>query len=118
MVIIRVRVHEPGSETSLRRLCKEEPAAYDSQSNGGTEVGVMLVRGLFRTLNLCLESQIERFIPVGHAIIPWLLEHTCLVLNVRSRGSDGITPWERVRGRPFNQAIVGFGELVIYKVPV
>ena len=80
MVIIRVKVHEPGSETSLKRLSKEEPATYDSQSNGGTEVGVMLVRGLFRTLKLCLESQVERFISAGHAIIPWLLGHTCLVL--------------------------------------
>ena len=40
------------------------------------------------------------------------------MLNVRSRGPDGITPWERVRGRPFNQLIAGFGELVIYKLPV
>ena len=86
MVIIRVKVYEPGAETSPKRLSKEDPATYDSQSNGGTEVGVMLVRGLFRTLELCLGSQVERFIPVGHAIIPWLLEHTCFALNVRSTG--------------------------------
>ena len=101
MQIIRVKVAEDTSEGKLRRLSKEEPAPYDSQSNGGTEVGVMLIRGLFRTLKLCLESQIGRYIPVDHAVVPWLLEHTCLVLNVRSRGSDGLTPWQRVRGRPF-----------------
>ncbi len=38
------------TETTLKRLSKEEPAKYDSQSNGGTEVGVLLARGLFRIL--------------------------------------------------------------------
>ena len=32
---------------TLEQVAKEEPARYDSQSNGLTEVGVMLVRGLF-----------------------------------------------------------------------
>ena len=87
-------------------------------TNGGTEVGVGLLRGLFRTLKLCLESHVGRFIPVSHAVVPLLLEHTCLILNVRSRGSDGLTSRERVRGRPFGQQVVGFGETVLYKLPV
>ena len=118
MQLIRVKVAEDPSGGGLQRLSKEEPAPYDSQSNGGTEVGVMLIRGLFRTLKLCLESQIGRYIPAGHAVVAWLLEHTCLILNVRSRGSDGLTSWERVRGRPFGQQVVGFGETVLYKLPV
>ncbi len=118
MHLIRIKVADGAPGTSLKRLSKEEPAPYDSQSNGATEVGVMLIRGLFRTLKLCLESQIERYIPVGHAVIAWLLEHTCLLLNVRSRGSDGLTAWERVRGRPFGQQSLGFGETILYKLPV
>ena len=35
---------------NVENVTKEQPAKYESQSNGGTEVGVMLVRGLFRTL--------------------------------------------------------------------
>ena len=31
-------------QVTLRRLTKEKSAPYDSQSNGGTEVGVMLIR--------------------------------------------------------------------------
>ena len=114
MSIIRVKVCE---DPDVKQLSKEEPATYDSQSNGGTEVGVMLIRGLFRTLKLCLESQIEKYIPTAHSVIPWLLEHTALLLNVRSRGSDGLTPWARVRGRAFGQQIIGFGEVVLYKTP-
>ena len=41
----------------IDQLAKEDPAAYDSQSNGGTEIGVRQIRGLFRTVRLCLESR-------------------------------------------------------------
>ena len=85
-------MHEADAGTTLKRLSKEEPATLDSQSDGGTEVGVMQVRGPFRILKLCLESQIDRFISVGLAVVPWHLEHACFVLNVRSRSLDGITP--------------------------
>ena len=108
---LRVKTH------NIDQIATEHPAAYDSQSNGGTEVGVKLVRGLFRTLKLCLESRIDKYVPINHALVPWLLQHTCMLLNARFRGTDGRTPWARVRGRPFNQRLLGFGELVMYKLP-
>jgi hypothetical protein len=118
MGLLRVRVSEADPQVALRRLTKERSAPYDSQSNGGTEVGVMLIRGLFRTLKLCLESHVGKYIPVSHPVVPWLLEHTAFLLNVKSRGSDGLTPWARVKGRPFGLQILGFGEEVFYKRPV
>ena len=112
-VLRKVRsTHQNGENVT-----KEQPAKYESQSNGGTEVGVMLVRGLFRTLKLCLEARIDHYIPAGHAIIPWLLEHTCMILNTRTRQDDGLTPWARVKGRAFNQKLIGYGEVVLYKLP-
>ena len=73
------------------QLTKEQSAAYDSQSNGGTEVGVMLVRGLLRTVKLCLEARIGKYVPVDHAIMPWMVDHVCLLLNAVVRGADGLT---------------------------
>ena len=99
------------------RVTQEEPAKYDSQSNGATEIGVKLVRGLFRTLKLCLEARVGKYIPVTHALVPWLLEHTCMILNTRHRGDDGCTNWMRIKGRAFNQRILGFAELILYKLP-
>ena len=72
----------------------------------------MLVRGMFRTLRLCLEARIDRRIPVDHALIPWLLAHTCVLINVTTRGADGLTGWARARGRNFAQKFIGFGEKV------
>ena len=42
----------------FEQLGEEQSAAYDSQSNGGTEVGVRLARGLLRTLKRCREERI------------------------------------------------------------
>jgi len=118
MRLLRIKVGEADSQVTLKRLTKEKSAPYDSQSNGGTEVGVMLVRGIFRTLKLCLESHLGMYIPVKHPVLPWLLEHSAFLLNVKSRGSDGLTPWARIKGRPFGLQVIGFGEAVFFKRPV
>lgn len=77
----------------------ERPAAYESQSNGGIEVGIKIVRGMCRTLELCLEARLGKYISTNHALTPWLLQHTCTILNAKSRGRHGLTCWERVKGR-------------------
>ena len=61
----------------------------------------MLIRGLFRTSRLGLEAAIGKRIPVDHAMMPWLLEHTALLLSIRTRLPNGLTPWAMVRGHPF-----------------
>ena len=101
----------------LKSIAKEESAAYDSQSNGSTEVGIRLIRGLFRTTKLCLEARLDKLIPITHALVPWILEHTALLLNVLVRGDDGLTAWARARGRPFAQQMLGIAEAVLYKLP-
>ncbi len=78
---------------SMDNVQVEAPAAYESQSNGGIEVGIKIVRGLFRTLKLCLESRLGKYVSTDHALVPWLLQHTCTLLNAKSRGPDGLTSW-------------------------
>ena len=57
----------------MEQVGKEDPVAYDSMTNGGTEVGVGLLRGMFRTLKLCLEQRIDRQIPVDHPVVAWIM---------------------------------------------
>ena len=68
-------------------------------------------------MKLCLESRIQKVIPVGRALMQWLLGHVCLLLNTAVRGPDGLTAWSRARGRPFRQVMFYFGENVLYKYP-
>ena len=91
--------------------------AYDIQSIGGIEVGIRIFRGFCRTLKLCLEARIGKYLPAAHPISAWLLQHTCVLLNARSVGSDGQTAWQRVKGRMFRQLLLCFGECVLYKLP-
>ena len=98
-------------------IATEHPAPYESQSNGATEVGVRIVRGLFRTLKLCLEDRIGAYIPPSHPVIAWLLEYTTMILNIKSKGQDGLTSWRRARGKDFHQMILGFCEVVLHKLP-
>ena len=99
------------------QISTEHPPKYDSQSNGGVETGVRLIRGQFRTLKLCLEARIGKVIPTSHALVPWLLEYSALLLAVRYVSKDGKTAWHRARGRNFGCNGLNFAELVLYKLP-
>jgi len=109
--VIRVKA------TDVANITSETPPEYDSQSNGAVESGVRSIRGLFRTIRLCMEARIGKKLPIDHALVPWLLQHTCFLLNIKNRGADGLTGWARTRGRPFAQKILGFAEMVLYKFP-
>ncbi len=95
----------------------ENPPKYDSQSNGGTEIGVRIARGIYRTIKLCLEDRIQQEMDDSHAMCSWILEMAALLSNTRTRGPDGKTPWERIRGRPFNTRMLAIGEKILYKFP-
>ena len=101
----------------VEQASAETPPTYDSQANGGIEVGIRIVRGVLRTIKMCFEQRIDRHIPVSHPVVEWLLEHACFLINALVRGDDGLTAWARTRGRPFSQQVVGFGEVVLYRYP-
>ena len=76
----------------LESLTTEQSAAYESQSNGSTEVAVRAIRGPMRTLRRCLEARVGQKVPDSHPLMAWLLEHTAHLPNVTVRGDDGLTP--------------------------
>ena len=108
---IRIKVR------GVAQISVEHPPRYDSQSNGGVETGVRLIRGHFRTLKLCLESRIGKIVPIDHALMHWMMEYTALLMAVRYSGKDGKTAWYRARGRNFHCNIFNFAEMVLYKLP-
>ena len=101
----------------METITDEKSPPYDSQANGGTEVGIRIVRGQLRTLRLCLERRIGHRIPPNHPLMAWLLKHTAVLLNACVRGADGLTPWARARGRAFGMRIHAFAESVWWKQP-
>ncbi len=54
---------------------------------------------------------------MNHPILAWLLRHVAFLQNILVKGDDGLTPWTRVKGRPFALRLTGFGEWVFWKLP-
>jgi len=100
----------------LDQAASAAPPAYDSKANGSVENAVRLVQGLLRTLKLCLERRLRHRIPADHAVMTWLVHHTAWLLTVTSRGLDGLTAYERLRGRPWSRRMACFGEICLAKL--
>ena len=111
MVSMRVTIAE------LEAVSNEHSPEYDSQANGSVENAIRNFRAQFRTVRLCLEARLNKKLPITHALIPWIVEHVSLLMNAVPRGSDGRTPWQRIKGRAFNQTMYEFGEMIMYKYP-
>ena len=94
---------------------EEHPPPYDSQANGKVESGVKSVRGMARTLQVAFEDKLNSKIPATHAVMHWLVSHAADVLTWRIRGLDGLTAYQRARGKPFVYKLIGFAEQCNFK---
>ena len=97
---------------SFVNVQEENPVAYDSQSDGGIEVGIRIISGFYRTFKFCFETKLRKYLPAAHPISAWLLQHACGLF-----GSDCQTAWQRVKGRMFRKLLLCFGECILYKLP-
>ena len=94
----------------MEQVMEEHPPPHDSQANGQIEAGVKQERGQFKTMQRCLESRIGHRVPVEHPIMAWMAQHAAMLVTYRVKGHDGMTAYQRVRGRPFGGRLMGFGE--------
>ena len=53
--------------------------------------------------------------PGNHVLFAWLVKHASEVLFRFAKGDDGKTAYQRIKGRPFNKAIVEWAEVVQYQ---
>ena len=95
----------------------EHSPVAEHQSNGVAERAVKSVQGQVRTLKLALEARISEKVAETSDVVPWMIRHAAMLLNIGQRGDDGRTAWERVKGRRFNREIPEFGERVMYLKP-
>ena len=95
----------------------EESKVYDSQSNGIAERAVQSVETITGTHKLALEKKLGVVVPSKHPIMTWLVEHAVDMLNKYQVGSDGRTPYERIRGKPYKGEMIEFGRMVFHMYP-
>ena len=72
---------------------------------------------MVRVHTLALERQLGVHIPVGHAIMAWLVEAVADLISKHLRGQDGRTVFERLYGKPAREEAFELGEVVLWRRP-
>ena len=92
-------------------IVPEHPAKGESSSNGVVEQGGQAVRGLLRTLKEAIEEKAATKLTDTDAVVQWGLRWAAMLLSRFTLGRiDGLTPFQRRRGRPCRAPVVPFGE--------
>ena len=99
----------------LTQVMSENSPEYDPQANGAAENAVKAWKGMFKTQKSSLESSIGLKIPVRHPIIAWIAKWSSDVMVWQLKGHDGLTPYQRIRGKPFHSRLAALGEIVRFK---
>jgi hypothetical protein len=87
----------------------------DSKANGTAERAMQSIEKQCRVLKLELEEQAGKF-SVMHHIFPWLVTHAADVLTKFQVHEDGLTSYERIKGRAFSGTMLVFGQCILFKV--
>ena len=114
---------EPAIRDLLDRVCQlrasetilEASPKGDSKANGRAERAVQAIEKKTRVLKISVERHLGKF-SVKHKCFPWLVMHSSDVLNKFSSSSDGLTMYEKLKGRVYSGTMFEFGQCILYKV--
>ena len=97
------------------RIIPETPPRGESQSNGAIEEAGKTVREYFRVLKEHVEHKTGFKITGADILTPWMIRWSAELYSRYAVGRDGLTPYERRRGRRCTIPVAAFGEKVWYK---
>ena len=93
-------------------IMPEESPVGEHKSNGEVENAAQIVQSQLRTLRLGLQSRYRTRLRSDHPVMPWVIKHAALLINICKVGEDGRTAWERRKGKNFNRQLPEIGECV------
>jgi len=114
-------------ERSMRAVCMEAkrgfkgdlvpekaPVEGHERSNGEVERAVQMIQGITRTLKEFVEYHADIQLDPTSPIFVWMIEHAATLYLCFHKGEpyDGLTPWQRLRGKPWKIVMPGYGEKV------
>ena len=98
------------------RVVPEDVPRGESQSNGTVEEAGKTVREYARVLKAQLEEKTGMTLHPGDSITAWMVRWAAMLYSRYAVGKDGLTPYERRRGRKCRVPAVCFGEKVWFKL--
>eukprot|EP00438_Fugacium_kawagutii_P000480 Skav216940 [mRNA] locus=scaffold3396:50058:57739:+ [translate_table: standard] len=93
----------------------EESKTGDSQSNGLAESAVKETKRQCRATKSSLEEKMGKEVKDTHPLWSWVARHGDFLMSRYRVGSDGRTPYERLKGRRWKRPMVCFGEKVWFR---
>jgi hypothetical protein len=93
----------------------EHSPVGDSKANGRAERAVQAVEKQVRVLKLSTEEHFGVF-SVLHPCFPWLVLHSADVITKFKVHPDGLTSYEKIKGRKYTGLMLEFATTVLYKV--
>ena len=88
-----------------------------SASAGGIERANYEVEKQIRTLRSRLKENHGESVGLDHKMLPYLVRHCAWLITHYQVKSDGKTPYERLRGRPYQGQVAEFAEVVHFRDP-
>lgn len=86
----------------------------ESESNVRAENSIQRLQEKIRTLRHHVEQHAKMKIPEQSPLMAWLVRWSAEFISKYTRGDDGKSPYERIRGEPSGVPLVPFGEKVMY----
>ena len=105
----------------LARKRKEHPTVvetskpYDSKSNERAEGAVRRIECQIRTLKIATEKNLGVPVDLHSPLFSWLVEHAADILTKCVVGSDGRTPYERIKMKKYHGEMIEFASMVMVK---
>ena len=62
-----------------------------------------------------LENRTGAPVDPGSNVFAWMVRHAVDLSNKRMAGADGLTPWQRMHGRPYRGQLLRFGVPVLHR---
>ena len=117
--------NEPSIQTVIEHVkqiraaqtLQEQSSTHDSNTNGHAENAVKQTENQIRALKLSTEQNYGRCLGSRHPCMPWLIMYAAFCINRFQIGHDGKTPYQRVRGKPFDRHVCEIGEHILALTP-
>ena len=98
-------------------MSEHPPSEGHEKSNREAEREVGMIAGHARTLREFVEFHRGRRILDNHPLLAWLVDYCGTLITLFSNGepTDGMTPLQRMKGKPWRIAVPPWGEKIEYK---
>ena len=94
----------------------ERGAREDGACNGRAERAVRTTEEQTKLIKLDFEKRSGVGVSAHSSLFTWMVRHGVDLFNKRQPGFDGRTPFERLRGRPYQGELLPFGAPVLHRL--